>query len=160
MNRDRSQRAFAAVTLATVASIALVLFVYATLLGTIPGGEVFIGGGSSVGGTVYYTEDNANGPWTTTLNLASPTAWYARLNTTVGYSGPVTVTWQLQRKTGVSPDVWTDVGSPQTTNVSLDGTAQAVYTSGFSNTGNHDWSTEVAGQDATYRVYVTVNTNP
>ena len=159
MNVRKSQRAFAAVTLTTVASIAFVLIAYAALLGTIPGGEVFIGGGSSVGGTVYYTTDNANGPWTTTLNLSSSsTSWYARWNTTAGYSGPITVSWQLQIKTGTS--TWVDVGSPQTTNVSLDGTTQGVYTSGFTNTGNHDWATEVSGQDATYRVYVTVNTNP
>lgn len=159
MNREKSQRTFAAVTLATVASVALVLFVYATLLGTIPGGEVFIGSGSSVGGTIYYATDNVNGPWTTTLSLSSAsTSWYARLNTTAGYSGPVTISWQLQEKTGTS--TWADVSTPQTTNVSLDGTTQAVYTSGFTSTGNHDWVTEVAGQDATYRVYVTVSTNP
>jgi hypothetical protein len=159
--KSKSQRAFAAVTLLTVASVALVLIVYAALLGTIPGGEVYIGGSGSVNGTVYYSTDNTNGPWTTTLNLSGTgpgTSWYARLNTNTGYSGPVTISWQLQIKTGTS--TWANVGSAQTTSISLDGTAQTIYTSGISNSGNHDWKAEVNSQAATYRVYVTVNTNP
>ncbi len=160
MNVNRkSQRAFAAVTLMTTASVAFVLIVYAALLGTMPGGEVFIGGSSSVTGTVYYATDNAAGPWTTTLNLASASeSWFARLNTNTGYAGPVTVTWQLQIKAGTS--TWNPAGSTLTTNVDLDGTAQTVYTQGFSYVSNHDWVTEVGGQNATYRVYVTVSTNP
>jgi hypothetical protein len=156
MDRETSQRAFAAVTLITVVSVALVLVVYAILLGTITGGNVVIGGASSVSGTMYYSADNST--WTTTLDVTDPAStWYAKVTTdTNGYKGPVTIDWQLQRKNG--PSSWENVGSAiPTSSVTLDGTAQTLYTSGLSAVGNHDWKTEVASTPGTYHVVATFN---
>jgi len=150
LNREKSQRAFVAVTLITLMSVALVLVVYALILGTITGGNVIIASGSSVSGTMYYSEDNST--WTTTLNVSDPAnTWYARLTTNAnGYEGPVTIDWELQLKTG--PSSWGNIGWVNGTSVTLDGTAQTIYTSGLSAVGNHDWKAEVNGTPGTYRV--------
>jgi hypothetical protein len=46
----------------------------------------------------YSVDNNETGAWTTTLAVSSPSAaWYSRLQINTGdYSGPVTMTWQLQ----------------------------------------------------------------
>jgi hypothetical protein len=139
----------------TVVAIVSTLAVTAVLVGSFQGGEVTIGGVAS--STVTYSPDNAlPGTWTTTLEsgvISDP--WYARLEIGAGsYSGPVTVTWQLQQKTGSS--TWTDVGTAQTTTMVLAGTAENVYASSDGgNSNNYDWSTD-ASAAGTYRVDVTV----
>ena len=138
----------------TIVSIASVVAVYAVLIGTFTGGEVTIGGGAT-GAVTYSTDQSA---WTTTLTPASADAsWYSKLNVNGGqYSGTaVTITWQLQRKTGDT--TWSDVGTATTTTMSLAAGAQDVYatTSGGA-TGNRDWGLDVTEQ-GTYRVVATVN---
>jgi len=107
--------------------------------------------------TVTYTVDNnETGVWTTTLAVSSPSAaWYSRLQINTGdYSGPVTMTWQLQQKTGDS--TWGDVGGSVSTSLVLSGIAQNVYatSNGAYAAGNHDWGMDVPTA-GTYRVVVT-----
>ena len=156
--RNKSQTAFVGVTLITLLGVAFVLVVYAALLGTMSNpGNVFLGSEGSVARTVKYSSDNA-APWTDSLSLGGATAdWYARVDLTAGYYyGPVTFTWQLQR----DMSGWTNVGTSNTTDITLDATTSIIYVSGASATGNENWKNQVGGQSGTYRVYVTVDTNP
>ena len=138
-------------TLVTVLSIVAVISVYAVLIGTFTGGDVTVGGMGS--GDLKYSSDNLEaGTWASTLNTSGPGAtWYSRLDIAAsGYSGPVTITWQLEQKGAA----WTNVtGANLLTSMVLTGGAQNVYTSsdGTFATGNHDWGahSEVAGA---YRV--------
>jgi hypothetical protein len=143
------------VTSLTVLAIASVLVVYAVTIGSFTGGEVTVGGMAS--STVTYSSDNINGPWETTLAPGSVSdLWYSRLEISAGdYSGPVTITWQLQKKTGTS--TWEDVTSASTTTtMTLAGTAEDVYASSDgASTGNQDWGTYVTAA-GTYRVIVSV----
>lgn len=143
-------------TLLTVAAVALTVVVAAVTIGSFTGGEVTIGGvGSS---EVTYSLDNINGPYTPTLEPASAsTPWFTRLEINGGdYSGPVIITWQLEQKTGPTPD-WTAVsGADTTTTITLSGSAEIVYASSDgTTTGNYDWDTDVT-ESGTYRVVVTV----
>ncbi len=110
-------------------------------------------------GTVTYSVDNNEpGAWTTSLTTSGPFAsWYSRLELGMnGYSGSVTVTWQLQRK--IDGSAWSDVtGGNTSSSVTLSGTAQIIYATsdGAYARGNHDWGTDVAAA-GTYRVVVTV----
>lgn len=138
----------------TIAAITTVA-VTAVLIGSFQGGEVTIGGVAA--STITYSIDNAlPGTWETTLTstvISDP--WYTRLEIPAGsYSGPVTITWQLQQKDG--PSSWTNVGTPQTTTIVLSGNAEEVYASNDgANSGNYDWATD-ATTAGTYRVDVTV----
>ena len=138
----------------TIVSIASVVAVYAVLIGTFEGGDVTIGGGAT--GTVTYSTDQST--WTTTLSPASvDTPWYSKLSINGGqYSGTaVTITWQLQRKTGDT--TWSNVGTPVTTSMTLAAGAQDVYaTTNGQSTGNHDWGLDVTEQ-GTYNVIASVN---
>jgi hypothetical protein len=143
------------VTLLTVVAIALTVVVAAVTIGTFTGQEVTIGGvGSSA---VTYSLDNINGPWTATLEPANAsTPWFTRLEISGGdYSGPVTLTWQLEQKT--TPSTWTPIsGANATTTVTLSGSAENIHASSDgSTTGNQDWSADVTAA-GTYRVVVTV----
>ena len=137
----------------TVIAIATVT-VTAAWLGTFPGGEVTIGGVAS--STVTYSLDNS--AFSTTLTPAgASTPWYTRLEISAGdYSGPVTITWELEQKTGSSE--WTPVsGATTTTDVTLAGVAENVYASSDGgSTGNYDWSADVTAA-GTYRVVATVD---
>ena len=125
------------------------------MIGTFEGGEVTIGGGAS--GEVTYSADQAS--WSTTLSPATTgTAWYSKLNIDGGqYSGTtVTISWQLQRKTG--EDAWSNLGTPESTSMSLSAGAQDVYaTSDGTSSGNRDWGLTVT-EEGTYRVVATVDT--
>ncbi len=152
--RKTAQRGFVVVTLITLLAIATVMVIYATLLATIPGGEVLVG--EDVGGNVYYSETNStSASWTSTLNVASTSAsWYARINFTSTYTGGVTITWNLQ-KMGAT---WANVTSQATTVVLDGGGNQAVYASSDGLiAGNHDWSTDIT-QNGQYRIEVRVET--
>ena len=154
---DKSRKGFLAVTLVTVLSIVSVIGVYAVFLGSYTGGEVTVGGMGS--GNVMYSSVNADpGTWTSTLSPSGAgIAWYSRIEiATGGYSGPVTIAWQLQQKTGASS--WTDVTDANaTTSMVLTGGAQNVYATsdGAYAAGNHDWGPHVAAA-GTYRVFVSV----
>ncbi len=128
--------------------------VTAALLGTFTGGEVTVGGVAS--STVTYSLDNT--AFSTTLTPAgASTPWYTRLEISAGdYSGPVTITWQLEQKTG--PSTWgTVAGGDTNTTITLAGTAENVYASSDGgSTGNYDWSTDVTAA-GTYRVVATVD---
>jgi len=160
--RRKSQRGFVAVTLITLLAIAAVLIVYASLLATIPGGEVVVGG---VSGTIYYSKNNqTSGPWTTNLTTSGTgESWYALCNFThTGYTGEVQITWKLQKKGATDWENCTGAGATVTTTVNLDGTGdQPVYASSGGdiggNPGNHDWKTGLEG-DGQYRVKVWVET--
>jgi len=161
VNVRKSQRTFVGVTLMTVLSVAFVLIVYAALLGTMLNpGTVFLGGTSSVVGTVRYSPNNVDS-WADSLDLSAtgPSAnWYARVELQAGYYyGPVVFTWKLQRLMGT----WTDVaGGSNTTSITLSASTPIVYVSGDSATGNENWKGDVNDQAGTYRVYVTVDSAP
>ena len=124
------------------------------MLGTFQGDEVTVGGVAS--SAVTYSLDNS--AFSTTLAPAgASTPWYTRLEISAGdYSGPVTITWQLEQKT--APLTWTAVsGATTTTDLTLAGAAENVYASSDgASTGNYDWSTDVTAA-GTYRVVATVD---
>jgi len=143
------------VTLVTVLSIVAVISVYAVLIGTFTGGDVTVGGMGS--GDLKYSSDNLEaGTWASTLNTSGPGAtWYSRLDIAAsGYSGPVTITWQLEQKGAA----WTNVtGANLLTSMVLTGGAQNVYGTGNGAwaADNHDWGAHSAA-NGTYRVFVYV----
>lgn len=153
----KSRKGLLAVTLVTVLSIVSVIAVYAVFIGSFTGGDVTVGGMGS--GNVMYSSVNADpGTWTSTLSPSGAgVAWYSRLEIVAGgYSGPVTITWQLQQETGAS--TWTDVaGASASTSMVLTGGAENVYATsdGAYAAGNHDWGPNVAAA-GTYRVFVSV----
>ena len=145
-----SRKAFLALALLIVAVLSSVVVTYA---------EVSVGSAKPEQGTVTYSLNNAEtGTWTTTLTLSGPSApWYSRLEINgAGYNGPVTVTWNLQQKTG--PSSWTDVsGDAMSTSMVLSGSVHNVYATsdGAYSSGNYDWGQDVTAS-GTYRVVVTI----
>ncbi len=160
MNVKKSQKAFVGVTLTTVVSIALVLVVYAAILGTRYGGEVTVGG---VGGTIYYSSAQS-GPWSQTTLSVTPAGsqWYTVLTTPGSeYVGPVSISWQLWKK-GTASD-WSDattVGAAQTTSIVLTSASQTIYVepSGVTQNSNFNWGQSGFGDvPASYRVVATIS---
>jgi hypothetical protein len=157
--KQKSQRGFVAVTLITLLAIALVLVVYAAILGTRYGGEVTVGG---VTGPVRYNTATS-GTWTDTLSVTpAGSSWYAVWNTTGGeYEGPVSISWQLQKK-GSQSD-WSDatpVGSAQTTSIVLTSASQGIFVTsdGLDYSANFDWGQSGYGNTAaSYRVVATIS---
>jgi hypothetical protein len=127
VNRSKTQREFVVVTLIALISIALVIAVYATLLGTYTGSTVTV---VSLNGEIKYDDLNSTtaGDWALTLgNIANGSTWYALFNTTSGgYNGNVNMTWTLQWSNGTAVP-----GATQTTNnFALTGSAgQVIYAS-------------------------------
>jgi len=81
--------------------------------------------------------------------------WYSRLEIN-GYKGPVTVTWKLQQKAGLSS--WKDTPSAiMTTSIVLSGSVQNVYATndGVYSSANYDWRQD-APAPGTDRVVTTV----
>ena len=157
--KQKSQRGFVAVTLITVLALALVIVVYASLLGTFPGGEVTV---VTVNGDLKYciTNSTTPGDWALTLsNIANGTSWYVMFNkTSGGYTGLVNITWQLQNNTGS----WVEVSGAvvNTNNFNLNGAVgQEIYasTDGLQ-TGNYDWGTIETTEAGTYRIEMTMIT--
>jgi hypothetical protein len=159
MNKwKKSRKLLFIATALTIVVLALVLSVYAAvLLGTFQGGKVIVGGvGSS--SVTYSTTNATDGTWTSTLTAGTVSSdWYSRLEISESntYSGPVTITWQLQIES--SPDTWTNVGSTVTTTVTLTTGAQDVYasTNGLI-TGNTDWGSSITSA-GTYAITATVD---
>jgi hypothetical protein len=145
---NKSRKGFMTLTLLTIASIALVVVAYAVVtIGTFQGGNVTVT--RLTGAGVSYSPNEST--WTSTLD-AGMNAWYSKVSIDT-YTGPVTVTWQLQQNTGT----WVGVGDPTTTTITLTGGAnQLVYaTANGQASGNRDWSQD-ATTTGTYRVLVTV----
>lgn len=145
-------------TLVTVLSIVAVVSVYAVLIGAFIGGDVTVGD-QALGDIMYSSSNTEPGTWTSDLGPGVSSAWYARLVIpTAGYSGPVTVSWHLEQRTGPLSTDWTDVsGAIASTSLVLDSTARSIYASGDGAlTGNYNWGvdTTVAG---TYRVLADVD---
>ena len=101
--------------------------------------------------TYSANEDGSGG----SLTLEPSGSWYTKLSVEAGYSGPVTITWQLQ---SYATGSWQPVGSPTVTTMSLSGSAVDVYATatGITSTGNRNWSLTATSQ-ATYRVIATIN---
>jgi hypothetical protein len=115
---------------------------------------VTVGGVAS--STVTYSLDNTG--FSSTVNPSTTgTPWYTRLEISAGdYSGPVTITWQLEKKDGQSS--WTPV-STTTTTVTLQGVAENIYASGDgSSASNYNWADDV-GTAGTYHVIATVESD-
>ena len=142
---------------AFLAAVLLIVLVLSSAVVTYA--EVIVVNVKPLQGTVTYSLDNAEaGTWTTTLTSSGPSApWYSRLEINdAGYNGPVTVTWMLQQKTGVSN--WTDVsGDALLTSLVLSGSVHNVYATsdGAYSPGNYNWGQDVTAS-GTYRVVVTI----
>jgi hypothetical protein len=157
-NGEKSRKLLLIATAITIVALVSVMYTYAVLIGTFPGGAVTVGGvGSS---TITYSTTNSTDPstWGTTLQVTSlSTPWYARLEigSSNKYSGPVTITWQLQNET--APNTWSPVGSPKTTSVTLSKGAQIVYASADGTiTDNTNWESLIS-LAGTYNVTATVD---
>ena len=150
----KSKKGLLAVTLVTVLSILAVIGVYAVLIGTFTGGQVTVGQVAS--STITYSSDNAT--WITPLSVSAPgDAWYSRLEVGANsYSGPVTITWQLQNET--APSTFTNVaGATVSTAIVLNGSAEDVYAStDGTNNNNFNWGSLTTTAGA-YKVVVTVD---
>jgi hypothetical protein len=151
----KSRKLFFVATALTIIALASVLTAAAVFLATIEGGIVTVVGVTT--GTINYTTTaDGSGSWTTTLEPAGA-SWYTKLAINGGYTGPVTITWQLQ---SFATGSWANVGSPVTTTITLTGAAQTVYaTANGGISSNHDWRTEAssAGQ---YKLIATINSAP
>ena len=145
-----SKKAFLAIALLAAVLSCSVAVVYA---------QVTVGTAAPLTGAVTYSLTNAeDGTWTTTAAPSCPTApWYSKLEiNSAGYTGPVTVTWKLQQKTGVSN--WTDIsGAAMSTSITLTGNDQSIYatTNGVYGQSNYNWGQNVT-TSGTYRVVATV----
>jgi hypothetical protein len=160
MNKGKKSRKLLLIATAlTIVALVSVMYTYAAfLVGTFQGGEVTVGGvGSS---TIMYSTTNSADPstWSTTLQVTSlSTPWYASLEigTSNKYSGPVTITWQLENET--APNTWSPVSSPVTTNVTLSKGAQTVYASENGTiTDNTNWESLIS-LAGTYNVTATID---
>ncbi len=156
-NGKKSRKLLFVSTAITILALTSVLTVYAAvLLGTINGGAVTVGGVTS-GTITYNTADDGSGSWTTTLSPAG--SWYTKLALTGGYTGPVTIVWQLQ---SYATGSWADVPSATvtTSGITLNGGAQSVYAKADGTLlGSRDWSLD-ATSGGTYRVTATINSAP
>lgn len=138
-----------------IISLASVLTVYASVvLGTFSGNAFTVN--NVTAGTVTYSTDGSTG-WTATptdFNVGG--SLYARFElTSTSYSGPATITWQLQENNGG----WTNVtSSQQTTTVALTGSAQTIYASDLGlTTGDYNWGNDIT-TGGSYRVTATIST--
>ena len=167
MNVNKSQRAFAAVTLITTVSIAFVLVVYAALLGTINStGYVNVGG---TGGKVYYslTNTETSTAWQNSLGSVTPISqsdsWYAKMNTTSGgYIGQATILWELKQSTDGGSTWGSAVGATVSFTYSLDGGVQTIYATSngaFAEPGNRDWHSNTGYGTGLWKVEVTITTS-
>ena len=150
-SRKKSGKLLIIATVLTIAALASVLLVFASMLGTFQGNPVTVGGVAS--GTIEYSTDNS----TFALNTAPSTIgspWYAQIQVS-GYSGPVTITWQLQVET--APSTYSDVsGATVTTTTTLTGTPQTLYaTADGTQTTNYNFGSNIS-TGGTYIVKVTV----
>ena len=156
MNRSKSQREFVVVTLIALISIALIITVYATILGTYTGDTVTV---VSLNGDIKYDDLNSTtaSDWSPTLsNIANGSLWYALFNTSSsGYTGNVNMTWTLQWSNGTAVPSATQT----TNNFALIGSAgQVIYASDAgTQVANKDWG-QYTTDVGTYQIELTVVT--
>jgi hypothetical protein len=155
MNKGKKSRKLLLIATAlTIVALISVMYAYAALIGTFTGGEVTVGGVAS--GTINYSEDQST--WSPTLTVTSlSTPWYANLviGSNNKYSGPVSISWQLENET--APSTWSPVGSPVQTSVTLSKGAQTVYASADgTTTANTNWESLITTA-GTYEVVATVD---
>lgn len=156
VNRSKTQREFVVATLIALISIALIIAVYATLLGTYTGDTVTV---VSLNGDIKYDDLNSTtaGDWSLTLgNIANGSSWYALFNTSSsGYVGDVNMTWTLQWSNGTAVPSATQT----TNNFALTGsTGQVIYASDAGTQGaNKDWG-QYTTDVGTYQIELTVVT--
>jgi hypothetical protein len=156
VNRSKSQREFVVVTLIALISMALIIAVYATLLGTYTGDTVTV---VSLNGDIKYDDLNSTtaGDWSLTLpNIANGSVWYALFNTSsTGYAGDVNMTWTLQWTNGTAVPSATQT----TDNFVLTGsTGQVIYASDAGTQGaNKDWG-QYTTDAGTYQIELTIVT--
>ncbi len=153
MYTKKSKKLLLISTAITIIALASVLTVYAAVLGTFNGNAFTVN--NVTAGTVTYSTDGSTG-WTADISAFNVGgSLYARFElTSTSYSGPATITWQLQENNGG----WTNVGSSQTTTVTLTGSAQTIYASASGlTTGNHNWGADIS-TGGSYRVTATIAT--
>jgi len=154
-NKKKSRKLLFIATALTIASLASVLVVYASVtLFSVTGGNVTVTGVTT--GTIYYSSSNtlAGSPWSTTLSVSSG-SWYVEIVIGSGstFKGAATVTWQLQSD---ATGTVTNDGTAVTTSVTLTGGSQTIYASPTGIlSGNQDWST-IDSTPTTYQVIATV----
>ena len=153
MNKEKkSRKLLLTATALTIAALASVLVVYASVtLFSVTGGNVTVTGVTT--GTIEYSS-STSGPWTSTLSVSSG-SWYVELVIGSGstFKGAATVTWQLQSD---ATGTMTNDGSAVTTSVTLTGGSQTIYASPTGIlSGNQDWST-IDSTPTTYQVIATV----
>ena len=157
MNKTkRSKKLLFISTALTILALSSVLTVYAAVfLGTINGDAVTVHGVAS-GIIKYNTVDDGTGTWQT--NLEPSGAWYTQLALDGGYSGPVSIIWQLQ---SYATGTWVNVGGATvTTTITLTGEAQLVYAKADGTLlGSRNWALD-ATSGGTYRVIATINSAP
>jgi hypothetical protein len=153
MYARKSKKLLLISTALTIIALASVLTVYAAVLGTFNGNAFTVN--NVTAGTVTYSTDGSTG-WTADISAFNVGgSLYARFElASTSYSGPATITWQLQENNGG----WTNVGSAQTTTVTLTGSAQTIYASASGSTsGNHNWGADIS-TGGSYRVTATIAT--
>lgn len=97
MNQTKkSRKLLIGATIIMIIALSSILTVYAAvLLGTFTGGDVTVGGITSA--TITYSIDGTTA-WSSTLNSGAPgNSWYSKIVLGSGYTGPATITWQLQK---------------------------------------------------------------
>jgi hypothetical protein len=106
--------------------------------------------------TVTYSLDNTAFSSSVSPSTAG-TPWYTRLEISDGdYTGPVTITWQLEKLDDLLS--WTPV-STTTTTVTLQGIAENIYASSDGSSGsNYNWADDVDTK-GTYHVIATVESD-
>ena len=142
---------FIATTL-TVMSLIAVAVASSALLGTFNGNAVTVNDVAS--GTVTYSTDGGSTYSATASSFNVGGSLFARFEvSSCSYSGPATLTWQLQEFT----TTWTNIGSSVTTSVSSISTSQPIYASANGTTTSlHNFGTDIH-EGGSYRVSVTVN---
>lgn len=158
-SEKKSRKLLFIVTSITIVALGLTITALASVLGAsafnpekYTGGNVSVGGDTS--GTITYNPNvDGVGIWTQTLQTSG--SWYARLAIGNGYSGFITIKWQLQRET--APSTWATInGATLTTTITPSGSAQVVYaTANGEITGNRDWSLYANGEGI-YHVIATI----
>jgi hypothetical protein len=149
----KSRKLLFVATALTIISLASLLTVYAAVLGTFNGNAFTVNNVTS--GTVTYSADGSTSWGASPAPFNVGDHLYARFElTATSYSGPATITWQLQKDNSG----WANVGSPVTTTVSLTGSAQTIYASANGLTANnHDWGDDIS-TGGSYRVTATIAT--
>ena len=137
-----------ALTLITFVSAVVIGSFFSPLYTYYPPGE----------GTTEMSIDNSTWSTSSQSGIGAGALMYVRFVTTAGYSGPATITWQLQ----INSPTWTDVaGAYETSTVTLTGLAgQILYATanGVGPAGNYEFASDFTSTiTVQYRVHVTID---